>query len=53
MSALDVLNERYGRGTVELASAEQHGKDLNRNMRQEGRTPRYTTHVDEMVVVRK
>lgn len=52
MSAVDVLNERYGRGTVELASAGQHGKDRNWKMRQERRTPRYTTHVDEMVVVR-
>lgn len=27
MSVLDAFNERYGRGTVEMDSAGQHGKD--------------------------
>lgn len=52
MSALDALNDRYGKGTVELASVGQQGRDRNWKMRQQRRTPRYTTHVEEMVVVR-
>lgn len=34
------------------SNSDQHGKDRNWKMRQERRTPRHTTHVDEMVVMR-
>lgn len=54
MQALDRVNERYGRGTVALASGGD--ADTRRKgawaMKQERRTPRYTTHWDEMAVAR-
>ncbi len=60
MSTLDKVNERYGRGTVQLASAGIKGdrkvskKDDMRtwSMRQERRTPQYTTRWEDMPVVR-
>lgn len=60
MSTLDRVNERYGRGTVQLASAGIKGdrkvskKDDMRtwSMRQERRTPQYTTRWEDMPVVR-
>lgn len=52
MAALDSINERYGRGTMALASAGMEGDRRAWSMRQERRTPRYTTHVDELLDVR-
>ncbi len=52
MSALDGINDRYGRGTLALASAGTRGLLRNWSMKQERRTPRYTTHWDEMAVAR-
>lgn len=60
MSAIDNLNTRYGRGTVKLASGGlEHGRLLQLGavqpswkMKQERRTPRYTTHWHELAVVR-
>jgi DNA polymerase V len=52
MTALDAINERYGRGTLMLASAGNRGLKRNWVMKQERRTPRYTTHWDEVAVVR-
>jgi DNA polymerase V len=52
MKALDALNERYGRATVLLASSGLRKERRNWVMKQERRTPRYTTHWEEMVVVR-
>lgn len=60
MSTMDQVNERYGRGTVQLASAGIKGnrkatrKDDIRtwSMRQERRTPQYTTRWEDMPVVR-
>ena len=49
-SAMDKLNLRYGRGTVQMASA-----GLNKaswGMRQERRTPCYTTDIDSLPVAR-
>jgi DNA polymerase V len=57
MQALDAVNDRYGRGTLKLGSAVVRS---NRNadkeprrweMRQERRSPRYTTRWGELVVV--
>lgn len=45
MAALDALNERYGRDTVHLGSA---GVRQRWAMRSDNRTPRYTTHWDEL-----
>jgi len=68
MQALDTLNRRYGRGTVVLASSGvvSHAPALNAQnfmgipkgtprhwlMKQERKTPRYTTRIDEIPVAR-
>jgi len=56
MAALDALNDRYGKGTLKLGSALVEGRDAGQRsrwvMKQERRTPRYTTRVGELVVVR-
>ncbi len=52
MAALDSLNERYGRGTLKLASAGSGMAPRNWSMKQELRTPAYTTRWEDMPVVR-
>jgi len=60
MGAMDSLNSRYGRGTVKLASGGTEHTRLLRTgetppswkMKQERRTPRYTTHWQELAVVK-
>jgi DNA polymerase V len=52
MSALDNLNLRYGRGTVHMASAGMAGIKKVWSMKQERRTPGYTTTIADMPVVR-
>lgn len=52
MSTLDAVNKRYGRGTVQLASAGNQGDGRVWSMRQERRTPQYTTKWEDMAVVR-
>jgi DNA polymerase V len=52
MSALDGLNLRYGRGTVLMASAGLAGDKRSWSMKQERRTPGYTTCWADMPVVR-
>ena len=52
MSALDALNQRYGRGTVLMASAGVAGDIRLWSMKQERRTPGYTTCWEEMPMVR-
>jgi len=59
MQALDAVNQRYGRGTVSLASAGlansgQSGAGDRRQwrMKQERRTPGYTTDWDGLALVR-
>jgi DNA polymerase V len=52
MSAVDDVNRRFGRGALHLASAGVDGERRPWFMRQERRTPRYTTHWDEMPIVR-
>lgn len=48
VGALDALNSLYGRGTVRLACGDIEHKPVAQNgnwrMKQERRTPRYTTH---------
>lgn len=51
MSAMDGLNRRYGRGTVTLATAGVASSPKQWLMKQERRTPRYTTRWDELLVV--
>ena len=52
MMALDELNQRYGRGTVKLASAGLLGERRAWTMKQERRTPGYTTCWADIPVVR-
>lgn len=52
MKALDGLNARYGRGTVQMASAGLAGERRAWTMKQERRTPGYTTCWADMPIVR-
>lgn len=52
MSALDGLNQRYGKGTVLMASAGAEGTRRVWSMKQERRTPGYTTRWADMPVAR-
>ncbi len=52
MQALDAVNQRFGRGTVTLASAGLAGDRRQWCMKQERRTPGYTTDWDGLAVVR-
>lgn len=52
MTSLDGLNQRYGRGTLLMASAGLAGNRRVWSMKQERRTPRYTTRWAEMLVAR-
>ena len=52
MVAMDDLNQRYGRGTVKMASAGLAGDRRAWAMKQERRTPGYTTCWADMPVVR-
>jgi DNA polymerase V len=50
MTAMDALNRRYGRGTVIIGSVGTGEMPRNWAMRQERRTPRYTTRIGEIPV---
>lgn len=52
LTAMDALNKRYGKGTVYVGAAGPARAPKAWGMRQERRTPRYTTRWDEMPVVR-
>lgn len=52
MQALDAVNQRYGRGVMLLASSGLAGEHRAWSMKQERRTPGYTTQWSEMPVVR-
>ena len=52
MAALDSLNERFGRGTLKLASAGAGVDPRNWTMKRELRTPAYTMRWEDMPVVR-
>ena len=49
-ATLDKLNDRYGRGTVLVASAGLEGKKRSWSMRQNLLTPQYTTSWDDLPV---
>lgn len=51
LTAVDNLNSRYGRGTVQLAAAGVHGAKKAWGMKQERRTPFYTTRLEDVPVV--
>jgi len=48
MLALDTLNQRFGRGTVKVST---QGAFRDWEMRQERKSPNYTTSWDEVSVV--
>ncbi|MEY4754815.1 MAG: hypothetical protein RJA44_2490, partial [Pseudomonadota bacterium] len=52
MATLDGLNQRYGRGTLRWAAAGTPSRPAGWGMKQERRTPQYTTDWQEMPVVR-
>lgn len=52
MTTLDDLNQRYGRGTVLMASAGLAGNRRSWSMKQERRTPGYTTCWEDIAVAR-
>jgi DNA polymerase V len=52
MQALDTVNGRYGRGALQLASAGLEGEHRAWSMKQERRTPGYTTRWGELAVAR-
>jgi DNA polymerase V len=52
MVAMDGLNQRYGKGSVHMASAGLAGKNRVWSMKQERRTPGYTTQWEDMPVAR-
>ena len=48
MGALDALNRRFGRGAVAVVSAARSTSAGGVSARQERRSPRYTTRLDEI-----
>ena len=52
MATLDRINDRYGRGTVQLASAGTGGEARSWAMKQQWRTPQYTTRWEDLPVAR-
>ena len=52
LGAVDAINDRYGQGSIRVASAGAQVKKRMFEMRQQLRTPRYTTRWDELPVAR-
>lgn len=52
MSAMDAINQRYGKGTMKIASAGVDSKPRIWSMKQERRTPGYTTCWDDLPIAR-
>ena len=52
MQAMDAINKRYGRGALLLASAGLGGNRRVWSMKQERRTPQYTTRWQDMPIAR-
>ncbi len=52
MGALDALNRRFGRGAVTVASAAHQARNGDHSGRQERRSPRYTTRLEEIATAR-
>lgn len=48
MEAMDQINARYGRGTMQIASAGLDGPRRKWSMKQERLTPCYTTRLDDI-----
>jgi DNA polymerase V len=52
MTAMDALNQRFGRGAVDVASAARPARPSAAAARQEQRSPRCTTRLDEVITAR-
>ena len=52
MATLDAVNERFGRDAVGIASAAKRGSRSTHASKQERRSPRYTTRLEEILVAR-
>lgn len=52
MDAIDVLNRRFGRGAVTVASAAHQSGNGDHTGKQERRSPRYTTRLDEIAIAK-
>ena len=52
MSAVDALNQRFGRGAVAVASAMRPREAASYDSKRERMSPRYTTRLDELPVAR-
>ena len=52
MTAMDAINGRYGKGTVHVASTGATEKVREWGMRQEWRTPQYTTRWEDVPIAR-
>ena len=52
MTALDTINKRFGKGTMKMASAGLGGDRRVWSVKQERRTPAYTTNWDDIPVAR-
>jgi DNA polymerase V len=50
MQTIDAVNERFGRGSVGVASAAKRAPGSAHASRQDRRSPRYTTRIEEIVV---
>ena len=51
MRVLDEMNQRYGRGTLSMASAGHAGGERIWTMKQQRRTPQYTTRWEDLAIV--
>jgi DNA polymerase V len=52
MLALDAMNQRFGKGTLHMASAGTAGDRRVWTMKQERRTPQYTTRFNDILAVK-
>jgi DNA polymerase V len=52
MEAFDTVNRRFGRGAVTIASAQHQTHNGQHAGKQQRRSPRYTTRLDEIVTAR-
>jgi DNA polymerase V len=52
MIALDAMNQKFGKGTLHMASAGMAGDRRVWNMKQERRTPQYTTKMGDILSVK-
>ena len=52
MHAMDTINARFGKGTLQVGSIGMRDQPSDWAMKQERRTPRYTTRWDELALVR-